>query len=259
MGTRRTARRTAQTDDLPRLDPLVGFHQTFRQVAVIGLQPVVVADDHQIAVAALVVLRDAHAAAEGGVYRIAHLQRQVHALVLAPAPRAVFAARVYRTLIGAMVAGQRVDEVDHHRFGHSRHVDLLVGKERRRVPVFLENRAVFGHLAVEDVFPAVVAVQYHLHGVVFRGQGVEHGQAVGVEDGLDFRGTEAQAQRRHRIRCGLLRVDDRCGFRGLCLSGGAVCDEDDALQRVDQRGLPQRHRAERIGRGNFAGRCVGRP
>lgn len=67
-----------------------------------------------------------------------------------------------------------------------------------------------------------------------------------------FVGTEAQAQRRHRIRCGLLRVDDRCGFRGLCLSGGAVCDEDDALQRVDQRGLPQRHRAERIGRGNFA-------
>ena len=51
MRSRRPARRPAQTDDLPRLDPLVGFHQTFRQVAVVGLQPVVVADNDLFAVA----------------------------------------------------------------------------------------------------------------------------------------------------------------------------------------------------------------
>ena len=261
MRSRRPARRTAQTDDLPRLDPLVGFHQTFRQVAVVGLQPVVMADDHQVAVTAPVVLRDAYAAAEGGVNRVACLERQIHALMLAPASRTVFAARVHRTLIGAVVAGQRVDEVDHHRFGHFRHVDLLVGKERRRVPVFLENRAVFGHLAVEDVFPRIVAVQDHLHGVVFRGEGVEHGQAVGVENGLDLRGPETEAQRRHGIRRGLLRVDDRIGSGRLAFSRFIPLfgNGDEVLQRVDQRGLPRRHQAQRIGRGDFAGRRLCRP
>ena len=189
------------------------------------------------------------------------MRTRPHALMLAPASRTVFAARVHRTLIGAVVAGQRVDEVDHHRFGHFRHVDLLVGKERRRVPVFLENRAVFGHLAVEDVFPRIVAVQDHLHGVVFRGEGVEHGQPVGVENGLDLRGPETEAQRRHGIRRGLLRVDDRIGSGRLAFSRFIPLfgNGDEVLQRVDQRGLPRRHQAQRIGRGDFAGRRLCRP
>lgn len=65
-----------------------------RHGGVVGFQPVVVADDHQVAVAALVVFRDAHTAAESGVNRIAHLERQVDALVLASAARTVFAARM---------------------------------------------------------------------------------------------------------------------------------------------------------------------
>lgn len=76
-------------------------------------------------------------------------------------------------------------------------------------------------------------------GVVFRGEGVEHGQAVGVENGLDLRGPETEAQRRHGIRRGLLRVDDRIGSGRLALSRFIPLfgNGDEVLQRVDQRGL----------------------
>ena len=166
MRTRRASRRAAQTDDLSRFDPLIRLDHALRKMAVIGLQPVVVADDDQIAVPALVVFRDSHPAAECGVNRIARLERQIDALMLAATARTVLAARMHRALIRAVVAGQRVDQVDDHRLGHRRHVYLLVGEERLRIPVFLEDGAVLGHFAVADVFPCVVAVEHHLHRVV---------------------------------------------------------------------------------------------
>lgn len=89
---RAAPRRAAQTDDLPGLDPLVGLDHALRKVPVVGFQPVVVADDDQVAVAALVIFRNTHAAAERGVDRVAHLERQVDALMLAPPALAVFAA-----------------------------------------------------------------------------------------------------------------------------------------------------------------------
>ena len=212
---RAAPRRAAQADDLPGLDPLVGFDHALRKVPVVGLQPVVVADDDQVAVAALVIFRNTHAAAERGVDRVARLERQVDALMLAPPPRAVFAARVHRTLVGAVVARDRVHQVDDHRFGHRRHVHLLVGEERCRIPVFLEDGAVLGYLAVADVFPRVVAVKHHLYGVVARVERVDGHHVVGVENRLDLLGLEPQAH-----------CDD--GVYGRSLPGREGCD----VQRI---------------------------
>ncbi len=199
MGSRRAARRAAQSDDLPRFDPLVRLYQAFRQVAVVGFQAVVVADDYQIAVAAVVVGRHAHSPAERRINRVARLQRQVHSLVLASSPRAVSAVRVYSAFVGAVVALGRVHQVDDHRVGHRRHVYVRVGKQVAHVPEFLEDGLVFHHFAVADVFPRVVAVKHYQQRVVFRRKRVHHNQFVRVERRLYLFGFQAQAQGRQRV------------------------------------------------------------
>ncbi len=210
---RAAARGAAQADHLARLDPLPGLDLALRQVAVVSLQAVVVAYDDQVAVAPLVVLRDAHAAAERGVDRIADLARQVDALVLATAAGTVLAVRMRLAHIGTVVAAQRVHQFDHHRSGHGRHIDLLIGKEGRRVPVLLENGAVLGDLAVADVFPGIVAVEHHLHGVVVRGKRVDHRQTVGRQGRFDVFALKTQPELRDRVGLGLGLRGDRSGRR----------------------------------------------
>ena len=164
---------------------------------------------------------------------------------------------MHRALIGTVVAGQRIHEVDDHRFGHARHIDFPVREERRRVPVFLEDGAVLGDLAVADVFPRIVAVKNHLHGVVVRCEGVDHSQPVGVEDGFDLRGPQPQLQCGDGVCGGLFGADE--GFLGLFgfvpvsrKFPGGVFGDDETAERVDQRRLPGRHGQERIGNGGFA-------
>lgn len=155
--------------------------------------------------------------------------------MLAPPPRAVFATRVHRTLVGAVVARDRVHQVDDHRFGHRRHVHLLVGEERCRIPVFLEDGAVLGYLAVADVFPRVVAVKHHLYGVVARIERVDGHHVVGVENRLDLLGLEPQAHcddgvygrslLGERMRCAANRFAfglRRCGRCRECRNGGHI-------------------------------------
>ena len=143
----------------PASTPLVGLDEPLGEVAVVGLQPVVVADDDQVAVAAHR-LRDAHAAAEGGVDRVAHLERQIDPLVAASPAHAELAARIDRTLVGIVESRRGVHEGDDHRLGNVGLRHAAVREERFRIPVLLEDRAVLSHFAVADVFPGVVAEEY---------------------------------------------------------------------------------------------------
>ncbi len=178
--------------------------------------------------------------------------------MLTAAPRTVFAARVYRALIGTVVARHRVEQFDHHRRGHRRHVDFAVGKERRRVPVLLEDAFVAHHLAVDGVPPRIVAVEDHLHGVVVRRQRVENRELVRVEGRTDARRAQPFADGGDRVGGGLLGID--CGGCRLplfcrfgCRRAGA---EKRCLQRVD---LPEQRfggAAQRVARRGLAGRAL---
>ena len=163
------SRAAAVADDLPRLDPFVGVDDPLREVAVESFQSVVVADDDQVAVAAGFGRRDrdAHLAVEGGVDRVARFQRQVYALMLAPAAHTEL--RTDGGLVGIVVAFERVDQLDVHRtrqVGELHHV--AVGKEFGRVPAAGVDFAVLDVVAVAEVFPCVVVEQDDHHCVVAR-------------------------------------------------------------------------------------------
>ena len=259
MRSGRTARRTAQSDDLPRLDPLVRLDEPFGEVAVIGLQSVVMADDDQVAIPPDG-LRDAHAAAEGGIDRVAHAERQIDALMPPSAAQAELAARIDRTFVGIMESRGRVHERHDDRFGNVGFRDAAVREERLRVPVFFEDRAVLRHLAVADVFPRVVAEQDDVEGLVARIERVDHRQGFRVERRADLLALHAAAHVGHGIRgdlFGCARVGlrpPRLFGRGALLLFGAY---GDALQRVDYGGLAGRDGAERI-RSGFGGLQAGR-
>ena len=210
----RTACRSAQTDDLARLDPLVRLDQTFCEVAVISLQPIVVADDDQVAVTSVIILRYAYTTAECGVDRVTGFQRQVDSLMLTATPRSEFSVRVDASLIGAMVTRYGIEQRDDDRLRQLVHIDLSIRKESCRAPVFLENRTVFGYLAVKDVFPRVVAVKNHPQGGIARVEGVDDRQIVRVGIRQNLFALEAQTESGDGI--GGVSVDFRFDLAGLC-------------------------------------------
>ena len=89
-------------------NPVSGFDQTFREMSHIGLQTVVMAYDHQVAVPCFGVLRETHTTVECGIYVVSFHERQVNAVVVAAATRPVM--RTYAALVWVVVAFQRIDE-----------------------------------------------------------------------------------------------------------------------------------------------------
>ncbi|WP_365991572.1 hypothetical protein [uncultured Alistipes sp.] len=210
-------------------------------------------DNHQIAVSAAVVLRDAHPAAEGRIDGVARLQRQVDALMRTAAAQAVASARMGRRLVGAMVAARRVDQFEHDRRGHRRQVGILVGEERRRIPVLLEDGAVAGDFAVADIAPRVVAVEDDEERLVARIERIDDGRLADVGHRLDFHTAQTPAQLGERIGSRLFggscrRCGARCGGVGehLGLLGQQLAE------RINLGGLPVGQRAERVGFGRYA-------
>ena len=247
---RRPSRRTAQTDNLSRLDPLVGLDQTLREVAVVGLQSVVVADDDQIAVSAAVVLRDAHPAAEGRIDGVAHLQRQVDALMGAAAAQAVTSARMGRTLVGAVVALRRVDQLEHHRRGHLGQIGILVGEERLRIPILLEDGAVARYFTVAHIAPRIVAVEDDEERLVARIERIDDGRVAHVGHRLDFHPAQTLAQFGHRIRRRPFGCDRRVRTPyGRHVGKLFVTLGQQLAERIDLGRLPVGEHAERVGFG----------
>ena len=75
---------------LTRRHPIVRFDQTLRQMAVIGLQTVVMAYDDKVAITPVLILRYAHASVKGGIYRITHLKVYIGTLMASAASNAIF-------------------------------------------------------------------------------------------------------------------------------------------------------------------------
>ena len=82
MGTRTAARVATQSDGLSGTYLLILTDELFRHVGIVGLQSIVVANHHVLAVAARFILHDAHLAAESSPNGIANIDLDIKTLVL---------------------------------------------------------------------------------------------------------------------------------------------------------------------------------
>ena len=175
---------SAETDDLACMNRIAGLYHTFTQVTVPCFETVVVTDDDQVAVSALVVARYADLTAECGIDRVAGLERYVDTAVAAAAACPV--ARTHRTLDRIVVAFERVDQLDCYRARQVSHLDIVVGKERYGIPmlgIVFDIPVIF---ALEVyVSPGVVVEQHHLYGIVCRGERIDGQRPVAVADRCD--------------------------------------------------------------------------
>ena len=106
--------RTAESDYLPAFNVIVHLDIELRKMSMPGFQAIFMPDDHQIPETARIVLRITNFAVERGVNRFADLQRNIHAVVVAAAARAVF--RQHRADYRSFESGQILYQIQiHHR------------------------------------------------------------------------------------------------------------------------------------------------
>lgn len=123
-----TAGVAAQGDGLAGLDNLVGLHEEAREVAIDGLEAVLMAHNHVEAETVALKLGEPHLAVKGGAHCVAHGRAQVHTLVVAAETRTV--AVVARDVV-AVDWHTVARDVDYLARGH---VALLEGVHQTAIP-----------------------------------------------------------------------------------------------------------------------------
>ncbi len=166
--------------------------------------------DHQIAVTAAVVARVSHLAVECGIDRIARFERQVDALMRPSASQAV--ARAHASEVWIVIAFERVYEHDSRRFGQRRQLDVVIGVDRRGIPVVGEDGRVLHVILREDVAPRVVVEEHYSQRIVARRQCIDRGNLAYGAYGIDRNG------RRHlSIYLGAVGCGSRCCLHRVLL------------------------------------------
>ena len=184
-----SAGRAAQADDVTGAYPVAGLDIPAGQVAVEGLQPIGMADDHQVAVAAHII-GDADLAVKGGSHRRSGGIGEVDTLVPAAVPVAEERARM--GLVRAVVAVQGVHNPEAEAVGQGRRL-LAVGIHGARVPALGKYTVLHhgGRIFHETV--GAVAVEHDFHGRI---AGIQRIGIIGSDFGgrLHLAASEGVAQ-----------------------------------------------------------------